>query len=375
MATTLTERTSAHRAYLAGSWGVGALVALAIPFITLPSVFGNAVGQLQNWNRVLAFAVAVLGLNFLIGFSGQISIGHSAFIGLGAYTSIILVADHNWSFFAALPASFLVCFLVGCVVGLPALRIKGLYLVVVTFAMAIAFPTVVLRYESLTGGANGKGASGTLEPPAWTPFDPRERTDPIQYRYFVLLIVAAVMFLFARNMMRSRAGRALIAQRDNPIAASVNGVSVARNKVLVFGISAAYCGVAGWMLTVNTPFVADTSFTVAVGISLIIGLVVGGAATVSGAIPGAIVIVILQYLLEHLTESKKLGPISMDWLSTRQGKGGIVTVVFGILLLLSVFVLPGGVIDGIRRLRARVVAVVPNPRWLDSRRSGPTGQG
>lgn len=364
MATQLVENTPKHRAYRIGTRVLAALVLIVLPFVTLPSMFGNAVGQLQNWNRTIAFAVALLGLNLLIGFSGQISIGHSAFVGLGAYATIILVATHHWSYFAALPLAFLLPFLMGCVVGLPALRIRGLYLVVVTFAMAIAFPTVISRYESITGGANGKGASGTLEPPSWTPFDPRERADPHRFRYFVLLAVAAVMFVLASNILRSRAGRALIALRDNPTAAAVNGVAVAQIKVVTWGVSGGFCGVAGWMLMVNQPFAGTTGFTVALSISLIIGLVVGGAATISGPIPGAIIVVVLQYLLEQLTDKEKFGPISMHWLQVRPGRGGVVSIVFGVLLLASVFVLPGGIIDGLRRLRARFVRTTPNPKWL-----------
>lgn len=364
MAISFVQGSPKHRAYVWGSWVIGLIVILAIPFIKLPELFGNPTGQMLNWNRVLAYAVAILGLNLVIGYSGQISLGHSAFLGLGAYATVILVADHNWSYFAALPVAFVLPFLLGCVVGLPALRIKGLYLVVVTFALAVAFPTVVLRYHTITGGANGKNAPGTLEPPGWTPFDPRERIDPYRYRYYVLLAVAALMFLLVRNMINSRAGRALIAQRDNPIAASISGVQVPVNKVVVFGLSAGFCGVAGWMLIVNLPFASDVSFSVALSITLIIGLVMGGGATVSGAVPGAVLVVIVNYLLEQLTEKENLGPISMKWLATRQGKGGIVSIAFGVLLLLFVFLLPGGVIDGVRRVRARLIKVVPQPSWL-----------
>lgn len=364
MPSSIIEGTPKHRVYTVGSWAIGILVLIALPFIKLPELFGNPTGQMLNWNKVLAYAVAILGLNLLVGYSGQISLGHSAFLGIGAYLTVIVVEDHNWSYFAALPAAFIVSFIVGCIVGLPAVRIKGLYLVVVTFALAIAFPTIVLRFTNITGGSNGKNVSGTLEPPSWTPFDPTERVDPHRYRYFVLLIVAAVMFLLARNMIRSRAGRALVAQRDNPLAASISGVTVPVYKVLVFGLSGGFCGVAGWMLIVNLPFASDVSFGVGLSIVLIIGLVMGGGATVSGAIPGAVLVVILNYLLEHLTEKEKVGPISMEWLSTRQGKGGIVAIAFGLLLLLFVFLLPGGVIAGIRQLRAKLIRVVPNPSWL-----------
>ena len=361
-----TQGTAKYRNYLTGAWGLGFLVLIVFPFLKLPPVFGNSTGQLQNLARVLAFAVAMLGLNLLVGFAGSISLGHSAFMGIGAYATIITVGAHNWSFFAALPFAFVLCFIVGCVIGLPALRIKGLYLVVVTIALALVFPTLVIRFESLTGGSNGKGTKrGTIMPPKWTPFDPEDRIDPLRYRYFVLLIVAGVMFLIARNIIKSRAGRALIAQRDNPTAAAVSGVPVPINKVLVFGLSAGFAGVAGWMLMISQPFASEVTFGAGLGVLLIIGLVAGGVGTISGAIPGAIIIVIGNYLLEQLTEAKKLGPISMHWLQTRQGKGGVVQVVFGLLLLGFVFILPGGFIDGVRRARAKFVQLVPHPRWLE----------
>ena len=126
------------------------------------------------------------------------------------------------------------------------------------------------------------------------------------------------------------------------------------------------------MLIINLPFASDVSFSVLLSITLIIGLVMGGGATVSGAIPGAVLVVIVSYLLEHLTDSQKLGPISMKWLATRPGKGGIVSMAFGILLLGFVFVLPGGVIDGLRKLRSRFVVIVPRPAWLsDVQRATP----
>ncbi len=366
MAIKIVQGTPAHRTYLLGATAVAAIVLVALPFVELPSQFGNPTGQLQNWSRVLAFAVAILGLNLVIGYSGQISIGHSAFIGLGAYATIISIKDYGWNFWVALPLAFVVPFVAGCVVGLPALRIKGLYLVVVTFAVAITFPTLVIRFERLTGGSNGKGLDDKLEPPSWTPFDARDRLDPFRYRYFVLLGVAFLMFFFARNMLTGRSGRSLIAQRDNPTAAAISGVPVSVNKVLVFGLSAGYCGVGGWMLMLSNPFASDVSFSVALSITLIIGLVVGGGATLTGAIPGAMIAVVLQYLLEQLTEQTKLGPVPMHWLQVRPGKGGIVSVVFGLLLLATVFLLPGGIVDGINRLRKHVINVIPNPKWLAS---------
>ena len=366
---TVRQGTPAHRGLVVGAYAVGALVLLAVPYIVLPGDkwFGNSTGQLINWQRTLAFAVAILGLNLLIGFSGQISIGHSAFVGLGAYGAVLMTNNHV-SFYLALPLVMALCFAVGCVIGLPALRIKGLYLVVVTFALAIVFPTLVEKYESVTGGSNGLKGKSSLVPkaPFDKLFDPKDRIEPLRYRYYVLLVVAVIMFVTARNMVRSRAGRGLVALRDNPTAATINGVPTPIYKVLAFGISAAYCGAAGWMLMARdaSPFASEGSFAVDLSITLIIGLVMGGVASIGGAIPGALIVVIVKYLLEQLTNKKELLGIKMNWLQTRPGKGGVVSIAFGVLLLGFVFILPGGVMDGLRRLRMRFVRIVPHPRWL-----------
>lgn len=369
MAITVRQGTPRHRGIVVAGYAVGALVLLALPYVVLPGQkwFGNSTGQLINWQRALAFAVAILGLNLVIGFSGQISIGHSAFVGLGAYGTVLMTNNHV-AFYLALPLMMIVCFAVGCVIGLPALRIKGLYLVVVTFALAIVFPTLVEKYESITGGSNGLKGKATLVPkaPFDSIFDQRDRVDPLRYRYYVLLIVAVIMFVTARNMVRSRAGRGLVALRDNSTAATINGVPTPIYKVLAFGISAAYCGAAGWMLMARdaTPFASQGSFAVDLSITLIIGLVMGGVATIGGAIPGAIIVVVVKYVLEQLTNQKVLFGVHMDFLQKRQGKGGVVSIAFGLLLLGFVFVLPGGVMDGLRRLRMRFVRIVPHPKWL-----------
>ena len=156
---TLRQGTPAHRAYVIGAWTIVALGLLYVVFahslpVTLFSLDKSF--RISQINDVVCYAVAILGLNLVIGYSGQLSLGQSAFVGLGAYTTIILVADHGWSYFATLPVSVALCFVVGLIVGLPALRIRGLYLAIVTLAVAYVFPTLVLKYDWLTGGPNGK---------------------------------------------------------------------------------------------------------------------------------------------------------------------------------------------------------------------------
>jgi branched-chain amino acid transport system permease protein len=349
----LVERTPAKRIYAFLGWGLFAFFLLYVPW------FAHKPARIDQFSQVLAFAVAILGLNLVLGFSGQISLGHSVFVGLGAYTTVILVADHHWGYLTTFPVSFALCFVAGVVVGLPALRIRGLYLAVVTLSFAVVFPTLVLHYDTLTNGANGKQASTKMTPPSWISgiFDPKTRFGPVAYRYMVLLVIAAIMFLLVRNLMASRVGRSMIATRDNQTSAAVSGVNLPLVRVLSFGMSGAVAGVAGSMLMIQNPQAVDTRFDVTLAIFLVVALVIGGVATLWGAVPGALAFIFVPYYTTQWTEK-------LNWLKGRPGAGSIAGVIYGIVLLLFVFVLPGGVMDGIHRLRRRLVRVIPNPSWL-----------
>ncbi len=378
---TLKEGTPAHRAYVIGAWVLAAAVLLYIPFAYdvgfAPGTIDKAF-RISQLNDVIAYAVAILGLNLVIGYSGQLSLGHSAFVGLGAYTTIVLVSDHGWSYFTTLPISAGLCFAVGIVVGVPALRIRGLYLAIVTLSVAYVFPTLVLKYESITGGPNGKKPArgeAKLDPPSWMPFSDAGRLAQPLWVYCILLTIAVVLFVLARNFLRSRPGRALIAVRDNQTSAAVNGINLPLYKTMTFGVSAAYGGIAGSMLMMNRPFASDVQFALDLAIFLVVGLVVGGAGTVSGAIPGALIYVFVPYFMSEWTQDQSGMPPGLrqvteplfNWLEKRQGGDSIAGVFFGLGLLAFVFVLPGGFVDGMRRLRGRVVQVVPNPSWLRNR--------
>jgi branched-chain amino acid transport system permease protein len=359
MAITLIERRPAHRAYRA----IGSLLAVAV-LLYLPW-FAHKPARIDQFSEVAAFAVAILGLNLVLGFSGQIALGHSAFVGLGAYTTVILVADHHWSYFATIPLAFVLSFVVGLLVGVPALRIRGLYLAVVTLAVATVFPTLVLKFDGLTGGPNGKQARTKLVPPSWTPFKARTRFGPAAYRYFVILLIATVMFALVVNLMHSRAGRALIALRDNQTSAVVSGVSPPIYKTLIFGLSAGIASVGGSLLMIQQPQATDGKFGVDLAIFLVVALVIGGVGTIAGAVPGALAFVFIPYY------SSQWSP-KVSFLKGRPGAGSVAGVIYGLLLVIFVFVLPGGMIDGIRRLRSRILTIVPNPPWLSSfRPDGP----
>ena len=375
---TVRQGSPGHRAYVIGAWVIVALGLAYVVFAhSLPiTLFSLDKGfRISQINDVVAYAVAILGLNLVIGYSGQLSLGQSAFVGLGAYTTIILVADHHWSYFATIPVSAGICFVVGLIVGLPALRIRGLYLAIVTLAVAYVFPTLVLKFESLTGGPNGKKPDrGTAEmiPPSWMPFADDGRIAEPLWIYCILIVMAVALFLLARNFIKSRPGRALIAVRDNQTSASISGVNLALYKAMAFGVSAVFGGLAGTMLMINRPFASDVQFGLNLAIFLVVGLVAGGAGTISGAVPGALIYVFIPYFVGEWTLDQTGMPPGLkqitnplfNWLEDRQGGDAISGVFFGLGLLALVFLLPGGFVSGMRKLRARIIHVIPNPPWI-----------
>jgi branched-chain amino acid transport system permease protein len=375
MPITLHEGSAGHRLYVAVPWAVAVAAIAAVPFATeigfAPGSIDKAlrIGQVNN---LIAYAVAILGLNLVIGYSGQLSLGQSAFVGLGAYTTVILIADHRWHPVATLPVSAAVCCAAGLLVGLPATRVKGAYLAVVTLCGAYVFPSLVLRFDWLTGGVNGKGPARTepkLMPPSWMPFADSARLAGPLWIYCIFVTVAAALFVFARNVVKSRVGRALIAVRDNEASALSVGVNVPMYKALAFAASAAYGGLAGSLLMINRPFASDVQFGTNLAIFLVVGLVVGGSGTISGAVAGAFVYLFVPYFVSEWTFDQRGMPFGLRQLTrplfaVLPPGGASVGIVFGVALIVLMFVMPGGFVAGVRSVRARMFTVVPRPRWL-----------
>jgi branched-chain amino acid transport system permease protein len=253
-----------------------ALVGLLIPFLFGP----YRVGQ---FTLVLSYAIAVLGLNLLVGYNGQISLGHGAFFALGAYTAALLIEKQDVPYLLTLPAAGALCFAAGWLFGVPALRLRGLYLALVTLGLAIATPQLIKRFDGLTEGTQGLTVEQPTAP-AWTGL-----ADD-QFLYVVSLAVAAVMFALAWNLMRGPVGRAVKAVRDGEIPASTIGVNLATTKTCVFAISAAYAGVAGALYVLAIGFAAPEAFTLTISFAFLAAVVVGGLATISGALLGALFI-------------------------------------------------------------------------------------
>jgi branched-chain amino acid transport system permease protein len=380
----LRQGSFAHRVYVSAAWLVAAVVILYIP---LSADVGFAPGsidkviRLSQINQLIAFAVALLGLNIVIGFSGQLSLGHSAFVGTGAYTTVILVADHHWSYLATLPVSALVCFVAGLTIGIPATRVRGVYLAIVTLVVAYTFPSLILKLESLTGGPGGKGPPRTaakLVPPSWMPFANNGRLAHPLWVYSISIVLATMLFLFARNFMRSRPGRALIAVRDNDASALAMGVNVPLYRAVAFGVSGVYGGLAGSMLMLDRPFASDVQYGPQMAIFLVVALVIGGTGTISGAVPGAFAYVFVPHFVSEWTfDQSGMPPVLrhvtaplFSWL--RPAGGQAVGIFFGLALFLLMLLMPGGFVAAARKLRDRVVTIEPHPAWLDERDPNPS---
>lgn len=307
-------------------------------------------GQLT---RAGIFALAIMGLNFTTGYVGLLSVGHSAFLGLGAYTTGILVVEYNQTPISTIPWAMLICFIVGLIVGIPALRIRGLYLAMVTLALGVAFPEVVARADALTGGAEGMTIRRTLlRPPEWSGFTLGEKDV---WLYWLTIVLLVATFFVVRNVISSRYGLAMHAVRQDEVAASASGVNVAAIKLMSFGVSGAITGLAGslFAMYIGSLF-AEGSFTVLAGITLLIGLVLGGERTMAGPILGGLAVVLIPYYTSDL------------------GQGQASAVLFAIVLIGVIFLAPEGIAGGLARFTKRFVVLKDRPpAALEGSAAGP----
>jgi branched-chain amino acid transport system permease protein len=302
---------------------VAVLCALALVAVLIPFLFGPyRVGQ---FTMVLIYAVAVLGLNLLVGYNGQISLGHGAFFAVGAYTAALLIEKAGVPYLATLPAAGALCFVVGFLFGVPALRLRGLYLALVTLGLAIATPQLIKRFDGLTEGTQGLTVEQPTAP-GWLGL-----ADD-QFLYLLTLAVAAVMFAVAWNLTRGPVGRAVKAVRDGEIPASTIGVDLAATKTRVFALSAGYAGVAGALYVLALGFVAPEAFTLALSFAFLAAIVVGGLATVSGALFGALFIEFVPVYASDVNDA-------------------LTGVIYGGVLIAFMWVLPEGAAGLPRRLR------------------------
>ena len=313
---------------------VASFVVLAVVVAVVPS-FVSAF-RAQQLAYVGIYLTAIIGLNVLTGYTGQISLGHGAFMAVGGYTTAILMADHGVKDIWTIPLAGLVAGTAGFLFGIPALRLSGLYLALATFAIAVSMPAVIKRFEGFTGGGTGINLFGIPELTAsLTPVEIFGRQVAFNdWLYYLSWSIALVGYVIAWLLLRGRSGRAFRAVRDSETAAQSSGVSLARYKTLAFGVSAAYAGVAGSLFAIATTYVNPDTFPIALSILLLVGVVVGGLGSLVGLIAGAVFIQFLPTWSQEVSKSP-----------------GAPSVVSGALLIALMFVLPMGVAGLIERLR------------------------
>jgi len=283
---------------------------------------------------VAAYATAVLGLIILTGMNGQISLGHGAFMALGGYLAAVLAHNAGWPYWVAVPLAAVASGAFGLVIGLIALRLAGVYLALATFSLAVATPSFLKHYKSITGGFGGMSLDA-VHAPGWFPLDAQH------WLYYVTWAVTGLCFLASALIVRGKFGRALRALRDNPVAAVSFGINPYYYKTLAFGWSAALAGIAGAFVAIATAFVSPDTFSFALSLTLLIGAVLGGILTFWGAIVGALVIEFLPLVAQMA------------------GTGGT-SVVYGVTLIVMMLFVPDGIVGGVQRLIHRSVHRQPS---------------
>ncbi|HEU0215178.1 MAG TPA: branched-chain amino acid ABC transporter permease [Stellaceae bacterium] len=319
--TALQTRPTVRRAVIAGL----VVLAFIIPLVATSFVTFQL-------TEVLIYGLAILGLNLLTGFNGQFSLGHSAFFGLGAYTAAILMHNYEISYLWTLPAAGLLCFVVGFLFGFPALRLQNLYLALATFALATAMPQI-LKFHALEGWTGGVQGLVVDQP------DPPEFLSIIdgdQWLYYFTLVIVLSLFATASTLVHSRTGRAIMAIRDNPIAAAAMGVNPSLYKTLTFGVSALYTGVAGALSALAVAFVAPDSFTIFLSISLLVGLVIGGVGSIPGCLFGGLFVLYVPNIANSVST-------------------GLAGAIYGVILLIVIFVMPAGAAGFVRLATNRLL--------------------
>jgi len=270
-----------------------------------------------EWANVGIYFTALLGLNVLTGYSGQVSLGHGAFMAIGGYTSAILIAHHHVHDVWTIPLAGLVAGGVGLAFGLPALRLTGLYLALATFAVAVAFPALVRKFEHFTGG--NAGLVLTLHTNDWL--------------YYLSWSIAGAGLLVGWLVLATPIGRSFRALRDSEVAAISSGISPALYKTLAFGISSFYAGIAGSLVAISTAYVNPQTFPITLSLFLVVGLAVGGLGSLPGSIVGAILIQFLPTYAAHVSQQAP-------------------QVIEGAILVGVMLILPGGAAGLIRLVQS-----------------------
>lgn len=267
---------------------LGVLLLLAVPF------FASRY-QLNILLQIGYYGIAALGLNILVGFTGQISLGHAAFFGFGAFASAWLSNSYGVPVFLAIPLAGVLTTLVGLVFGIPAARIKGLYLAIATFAAQFILEDFFARANWFTGGS-----AGTVAMP-FSLFGTDINTD--QSYFYVVLAYVVVMYVLGANLLRSRDGRAFVAVRDHYLSAEVMGINLTKYRILSFGVSAFYAGIGGALFGHYLGYVSAEAFTILLSIQFLGMIIIGGLGSVMGTLMGTAFMVLLPEGIQFLSQT------------------------------------------------------------------------
>ena len=293
--------------------------------------------------KIAFYGIAALGLNILVGFTGQISLGHSAFFGFGAFMSAYLSGKHGVPVALSIPAAGIATGFLGVIVGLPAARLKGLYLAIATLASQFVLQDFFSRAEWFTGGAAGANA------PPFSLFGLQLSGD--RKYYYVVLFYLVVMYIFAANLMRTRDGRAMVAVRDHYLSAEVMGINLTYYRILAFGISSLYAGIAGALMAHYTSFVSAEAFDLLLSINFLAMIIIGGLGSVMGSLMGTVFILYLPELMQSIVRWVQ----SMGFTQSAgftEGLAYIKEMAIGLAIVLFLIFEPDGLAARWRKIKA-----------------------
>lgn len=286
--------------------------------------------------EIATYAIVVAGLSVLTGVNGQISLGHGAFMAVGAYTFAYLQLHSSMPLVVEFLLAIAAAAALGLIVGVPATRLKGPYLAGMTLILALGIPQLADKYNSIFGGDQGL----TTLPP-----NPPGTVDPQRWLAWIQIFGAIIVMILLANLMRSRFGRSMRAVRDNEISASLAGIHVPRTKVMAFVVSAGCAGLAGAFLGLSTGIVNTGEFALTLSIYLLAGMVLGGAGTLVGAWWGGVVLVFLPQWSTGLSKDFSLGS---------SASANLAVVIYGLVLIVVMMAAPGGIQGGVRWLAQRI---------------------
>ena len=314
-------------------------IGLFLLFTVIPSISSNYI--LYVVNHIGIAAIAAIGLNLLIGYTGQISLGHGAFFGVGAYSAAILATVARFPFWISAPAAGVITALAGIIFGIPSIRLKHLYLTIATLAGQFIIQYVLVNWVSLT-----KGAEGILLPHA-NMFGLDLKTD--RAFFYVIFLCFVVLTWMAVNLTRTRYGRAFIAIRDNDRAAEGMGIPIFRYKLLAFAISSFYAGFAGGLAAFYIGSITPEPYTLSLSVEYIAMIIIGGLGSIPGAVFGAVFITLLNELLSNATEFfmniGSLSKIALQIAPLRE-------FIFGLAIVLFIIFEPKGLAEVWRIIRS-----------------------